>query len=294
MPAYRMNTRYSANRVGAKKRTRKYAKKTYKKRSSRKTGYRKKSYPTGQSAASELAVYKNPFSVKTQQPRIPDGSRNHSLGVSYRTHLGSIDPESRSAYCVLFPGAGTFGTVLKSTDKVEIAAMHASTKIVMNAEMEAWRGVSFGMKIRNISNSLENGGTWQAIRLRPCVLATEGVIPPTVIPPIADWANDPSFSSGRLRDIGRKDFICATENDEHLWVNAKDSPYLLSDSSFDIVVVYVSDVEQISVDFFGNYEMTFVPQSAVNMFQLKTNQVMPKVLASAQIAKRKKCSRAAS
>ena len=35
-------------------------------------------------AMRELAVYLNPFSMATQQPRIPDGARNFSLGLSHR------------------------------------------------------------------------------------------------------------------------------------------------------------------------------------------------------------------
>jgi len=61
-----------------------------------------------------------------------------------------------------------------------------------------------------------------------------------------------------------------------------------------MTVVCVSKMEQASVDFFGNCEMTFTPNSVVNVFQLKTNQVLPGTLAEAQIEKRKKCSRAAS
>jgi len=301
MPAYRTNTMYKANRVGyptypkAKSGKKSYVKKTGAKKKPTNT-YRSKTAYLPVQAQQELAVYINPYSVQTQQPRIPDGSRNHSLGASYRTHFGNLGAATGAGYVILMPGKNAFGTCT-STDKAPLTALQAkcvtNTSTVFTGEMEAWRGVSFGMKIRNTSASTENGGTWQAIRVRPCTLTTEGVIPPAAVPAIATWANDPSFSSGRLRDIDKKDFILATENDEHLWVTASDS-YLLSDKSFDIIVVYVSKMENVSVDFFGNYEMTFSPDSTVNMFQMKTNHVLPTTLAEAQISKRKKCSRAAS
>jgi len=306
MPACRTNAMCKANRVGHSTGTGKPKAKCGSKRKAlckkkapvRKTCRSKTAHMPVQ-AMQELAVYKCPFSVQTQQPRIPDGSRNHSLGASCRTHFGSLTGATGAGYIILFPGWNAHGACTNAakapTDALQAKCLSGGDTAAtpFGALMEAYRGVSFGMKIRNVSSSMENGGTWQAIRVRPCAIATEGVVPATAVPGIATWANDPSFSSGRLRDIDKKDFILATENDEHLWLN-KDDTNNFYDKSFDMTVVCVSKMEQASVDFFGNCEMTFTPNSVVNVFQLKTNQVLPGTLAEAQIEKRKKCSRAAS
>lgn len=266
-----------------------------KKKYTAKPAYRKKQDASDDSAMKELAVYINPYSVATQQPRIPDGSRNHSLGVSFRAHFLSAGTGQK--YIFLFAGKNCFGGTGSLTAMDAFAT--PPTYAAGDSSMEAWRGVSFGMKVRNTNATDANGGSWSAIRLRSCefqVTESQLTIPSaTGVNSLGNWANDPSFSSGRLRDIDKQDFILATENDEHLWVdNDPIDAKNRQDRSFDIICLQVSEGANIMIDFFANYEKTFRATSEVNMYQLKSHHVLPSVMASAQIAKRALCNRAAS
>jgi hypothetical protein len=175
---------------------------------------------------------------------------------------------------------------------------------------KAWRGVSFGMKIKCINEALADQGWWQAIRIRPCPITwdlngnslTPGDLT-DVIPDIASWPNDPSYSSGKLRDLYRKDFILATEDNEHQWkynpgvaLAGAAQDEFVNDKSFDMIAVHVSGTAdtRIMIDSYGNYETTYNPGTKENRFQTHSAQVSPKYLNSIQQKKRRKTKKAAS
>lgn len=301
---YGKNRRYKS-RYGKSSYRMRSKRRSYRSRYPRRNTYRKRSNYTSNAATRELAVYVNPYSVKTQQPRIPDGSRHHSLGVSLRSHI-TLSSTVQAGYVILYAAASSFGAVLTSagayTSATENYALDPDP--IINATgltntVEGWRGVSFGLKLRNANNMLSNDGTWQAIRIRPCefqnfTIGDSQISRPelTTAPALATWANDPSFSSGRLKDLHKKDFILATEQDEHLWRRDNEGD-VYGDPSFDIIMIYLSNMLNITADFYGNYERTY-KSGDLNRYQLKTNQVMPSTLARYQMMKRKKCTRAAS
>ena len=126
------------------------------------------------------------------------------------------------------------------------------------------------------------------------------------MPDATQWANDPSFSSGRIKDLMRQDFILSTENVAHPWVNwpaaqnliptTADAHSPFHDNSFDVVVVKISGTEatNILMDFHGNHELSFSPGSQVNPYVSQNSQASPKMLSVSQIKKRHETLRAAS
>lgn len=279
--------------------------KTYTKRKITKTT---KKY-VGHEPTQQLMVYLNPFSTRTQQPKIPDGSRNYSLGVSLRGQNMADKTAPNTLYVALFPGAKSwtvYGQSVIGTPPTQwfssgIGPINTTPEGDANEEpapneISAWRGVSFGMKLSAVSNTHQDAGFWRAIRIRGCDAANTGTFPSTAIEPaitnFAMWPNDPSFSSGTLRNLSKKDFILATENDEHLWtqVTLPGVSVDRNDHSFDIVLIQiVSDAAQsILINTYGNYELAYHERSPLNRFQTQSAQVLPSVLAKYQQMKRRK------
>jgi hypothetical protein len=299
----------------------------------------------------ELAVYLNPMSLKTQAPRIPDGSRNMTLGASYRSQQTI---KGAHIQILLYPGINGFGVAtnlptanapqwgLKSSYTVgpdgntkiakrpinpDLAGFQVKTTgdtTTMDSadtaqikdssipkDLEAWRMVSCGMKVRTINNDQQNDGHWRAVRLKQChyqkSILLDGAIVPVLsnVPNFSLWPNDNSFSSGRIKDLIRKDFILATEDQTHPWTPmffhelglASDiDQEKFYDRSFDCVLldIHGGDHTNILIDFYGNYEFNYRADSNITMFQEPSHQVYPATMAAVQQRKRSRTQRAAS
>ena len=274
----------------------------------------------GYQPAKELAVYLNPYSSRTQAPKIPDGSRNYSLGVSYRSQWASV-LNANNIFLFLVPGFKTYFYAMNTESTAPITGSPAGIAehtvvagatqqdpiAVTPVALQSWRGVSFGMKVKTTNNYDKNSGWWQAVRIRPCdrfQTVANGVHYPVIDDSFIDtsvWPNDPSFSSGRLADVHRKDFVLATENDEHLWLemgsDGLTAQSSMIDNSFDIICVSINGVANetaLLIDIYANYEHTYRKDSGLNKFQTHSAQVLPSVLAMTQQRKRRKCVKAAS
>jgi hypothetical protein len=196
------------------------SRKTYSKKMSRyskkNTLFKKTNYVTSQPMR-ELAVYLNPFSMKTQAPRIPDGSRMHTLGTSYRSQVAV---GGATVQILLMPGFSTFGVVSASAvvnanvapnwnatpsqaiaDSIQVATRpltnttgmlqswvngapadgdaipdtaipaNATSPVVVGGaplDLEAWRMVSCGLKIRSTACEDKGCGYYRAVRLKSC------------------------------------------------------------------------------------------------------------------------------
>lgn len=315
--ASRYGSRFKTRRRLARRSVKRF-KRRYGRRPFRRSTYRlrrgaKKAYVSS-SATKELMVYQNPYSSKTQQPKIPDGSRNYSLGVSFR---GQLSVTGKDILIMLTPTLTVQGWYSKDDGSTwaPIATNNPSGikrdetnnlwKMEATADMEAWRMVSCGLKVKNINNYNANDGYWKAIRYRPCSDYGYVTAYPTPVFPgdiWGDWANDPSFSSGRVKDLHKKDFILAVENDEHKWSLMESSASAdlkaedLADFNHDIILIRLSGQAEshFILDSYYNYELTFRDSSTLNKFQTRGLQVLPKTLALVQQKKRRKCIRAAS
>lgn len=251
---FRKNPRGVVRRTGRRK-TKSYGKKkSYSRKGKSKTFG---SSPKTTEAAKQLAVYVNPFSVATQQPKIPDGARNHSLGVSYRYSTAlTLTDVLPACYVALVPGLTTtlIYRAIESTDNAWPFINVGADEIVYhtkpqswghvfatdgnrvepfysNPSVEAWRCVSQGLKIRTTNNALTDQGFWQAIRFRHCNVPSKirvrmdgtgtGYFPmwENKVPVVAEWPNDPSYMSGTLRQLSSKSFMLATEDNKHKFIS---------------------------------------------------------------------------
>lgn len=286
------------------------------------------------------------MSLKTQAPKIPDGSRNSTLGVSFRSQKNVHGPQIT---VLLYPGFMSFGAMIVNNSLVEPAAPEWTTIDGANKssvarrplgtagiddgllqgdttvdpfaianppkDLEAWRMVSCGMKVRTINSDEQNDGFYRAVRVKQChgvgnIVKEGGHVPVMdVLPPYATWPNDPSFSSGRIKDLIRKDFILATENHLHPWVewyhtltsSAVSEPNrnrntAWTDSSFDMIIldIHGGDHTHILIDFYANYEFNYRADAQVAQFMTTTHQVYPATLSSVQQRKRMRTIKAAS
>lgn len=262
----------------------------------------------------QLAVYQNPFSVATQQPKIPDGQRNFTLGTSFRSQI-SVTTTTGNVMIALFPGVQTFGAIWNTlaNDTVPTgnpnqllmrpqasggldAAVNDKIKFETK-ELEGWRCVSAGLKVKCINNSLSNDGMFQAIRLRQCnwsetLRALTGHYPRLTWPPISEWSNDPTYVSGELKRINKHSFQLAVENNDHPFIAWDEDgmmqlpdgfPYIY-DTSYDIVLVHIKgSVEtKLMLDGFFNNEQTFRAGTQLNYYQTQTLQIAPAQLAAIQ------------
>lgn len=309
-------------------------------------------------AMRELAVYLNPFSMATQQPRIPDGARNFSLGLSHRGQTTSVGRAHRHILLIpglvghmfvrdsdspLFPpidsatewlnmgltdfygatedddnntalltgplgivipagpppmdtdgGGGAAGPRLTaSSPETRYAALGASE----GKDIESWRVVSQGLKIKPLNNMLNNDGHYRAIRIRNCpetvfINQTLRLMPVVNVPRQSDWANDPSFVSGRLHDLSNKSFMLATEDNTHEFKNISYENIQrydnLIDSSFDMIAITItgSANTQLLLDVYQNVETVYRAGSVLTKFQTQTNQINPLLMASTNAKKR--------
>jgi hypothetical protein len=270
-----------------------------------------------------VAVYLNPYSTATQHPKIPDGSRNYTLGASFRSQFAVT---GQTIDVILIPTLTCFGcthvtannpfywsTVTEATGESAFVPHQLNLTNpqgnLQNVTYEAWRGISFGMKVRTINNDQQNDGHYQAVRVKPCHPVAyindrvEDLLPMNQIPsqiPIADvstWPNDPTYSSGRIKDLIAKDFMLATEENEHPWVELFDNANVKKmDTSFDIVCLRLNGTATTNMlfDFYGNYEYCIRPGSALNMFQTLAPTLPPNKWMNVTYRKRLKTKKAAS
>lgn len=129
-------------------------------------------------ASKQMAVYQNPFSLATNNPKIPDGKCSLSAGQRYQAVESFTNDNSEAMYFILFPGlnAGLY-TVGAAQDRV--LSYNNDTQLRINSNgtrvdvgpvtdgqaIAQWRVVSQGMKLSLVNNADENDGWFEAVRL---------------------------------------------------------------------------------------------------------------------------------
>lgn len=315
----RTTNRSRARRPMRRRATRsRYTRKARTSRRPKRRTYRKRATRTqlNSETAQQLAVTLNPFSTATEQPKIPDGSRNHSLGVSMKCSgvITGSDTNNDGWSILLYPGRRTFGVIYPGKPGTG-PGLISNTWLTRpdpltygpdpngwsdEESLDAWRTVSLGLKLRDISASEKNNGWWCAIRYRPrCsdgkvkIYETDGSNdkPALVsLPAYTSWANDPTYSSGSLKTLGMKNFVLCPENSELEWTADKADPNL------DIIVIHLrgGGAENILYNLSCNQETSYQTKSELNKYQTQCQQVMPATLAAVQIKRRYMCKKAAS
>lgn len=216
---------------------------TYARRTGRYYGRRRQGFlPTGRVGRSHFssccAVYNNPFSTATTNPKIPDGKAYSSCGIRLQSVTEFTNDSTEAMDILLFPGLSN-GVVLQNNTALGMAHMpykdhgrwdEFNTSQV-NAPIHKWRVVSQALKISLINNSDENDGWFEAIRVQGSMdSGFAGVLDTTTSPnsryiggvdttmPAISSNNlveHPTYVTGKLRDIHRYMFHLMPQGNDH-------------------------------------------------------------------------------
>lgn len=195
-----------------------------------------------------LAVYHNPFSVATTNPKIPDGKVYASTGLRLQAVAEVVNDGTESMDILLFPGLSNGLTVSSSTGGTPAGTpwsipykAHGRFSQTTTYPLEQlgttpihkWRLVSQGLKITLINNSDENDGWFEAIRIqgnadggfKPTLSANEpagsgsyiGAGGSTTLPAVQDTnlVEHPTYVTGKLRDIHKYLFHLMPQGNDH-------------------------------------------------------------------------------
>lgn len=141
-------------------------------------GYRSRVGGTA-SGYRQLAVYRDPFSTQTNNPKIPDGKCALSAGQRFQVLKEfSCDSTQSATTIVLYPGLGAGACIWGSGGSVnnfEMAydqhgslVMPTRQQIQVSAEsndIAQWRVVSQGAQFSLLNNAEENDGWFETVRL---------------------------------------------------------------------------------------------------------------------------------
>jgi hypothetical protein len=263
----------------------------------------------------QLAVYRNPFSTAVTQPKIPDGKCTLSLGrkvqaVKEFTPIGGAN--GFILEFLLYPGLRN-SVYVRGVDlaarimpfDVTHASMTRNATVIEQDTSNAvgqWRTVSCGLKLTLVNNTDQNEGWWEAVRFATTkgektfdvrnftadtVVDTEQayIVPQEGAGAINYFANgiagsvqmieNPSYMTGKLRDIHKYMFKLRPHNTEHDFnrvrreyeyqtvVGEQDIIQDLVDYDFDmcLIRVHCSDVTKIMAHTVHNIEAMYEPGS---------------------------------
>ncbi len=176
------------------------AKKPAKRKTTKKTTKRKSTTVKDTESNRQLAMYFNPFSRATKQPKIPDGKVGDSLGFqtqSVREIVGIADSESSTMHILMYPGMNS-GCVI-ANEAAGVAAYtnpnsqlnivgyvgsndidtsgtdgtNGNGNIRQTDSYSHWRIVSQGLKLALLNPVEEDDGWWESCRVR---IAKSGLI----------------------------------------------------------------------------------------------------------------------
>jgi len=221
----------------------------YRRRYSRRPLRRRRRYTGGMKTSSsggrtggQLAVYRNAFSTSTTNPKIPDGKSYHSSGVRLQAVKEFVNDTTTTMDFLLFPGLNN-GLIMAKANTADGRYMsypsHFTTTaagaggFIQNADtaIDKWRIVSQALKITLINNSDENDGWWEACRVQLPSDKSVFIIDPVATGNIVgtDFGDDalpgvdvnrqlvenPTYVTGKLRDIHRHVFQLAPQGSDH-------------------------------------------------------------------------------
>jgi len=238
-----LRARYTSRRLMSNRRT-------YGRRTGRYYGRRRQGFlSTGRTGKSHfsscLAVYNNPFSTATTNPKIPDGKVYSSAGVRLQAVQELVNDSSESMDILLFPGLSN-GLIVSSTssgtpagdpysipyrDHGRISAT-AGQYGQVSAPIHKWRLVSQALKVTLVNNSDENDGWFEAIRIQGSddsgfgASTRAGESPSTgfigaggasTMPAntSTNLVEHPTYVTGKLRDIHRYMFHLMPQGNDH-------------------------------------------------------------------------------
>lgn len=172
----------------------------------------------------------DPFDLTVQQPKFLDGRIDRSSGVRLRT-TGTITCDTGGfTYICLFAGAGnticwqTAGTTdgAVTLDKIPTPFTGYQSVGFNEQAQKASRTIAQGLKLQLMNSADESDGIWEAIRvprfggsaITPSNLYQWFLPRADFVSAFADVANNPTYQTGRLRDLHRYMFRTNYRNHE--------------------------------------------------------------------------------
>lgn len=234
------------------------------------------------SVAASLAVMRNAFSTATASAKIPDGAVSHSITERSASAFQLLSPAGRLTIA-LTPSILShlqYSAASNVTDLVNLPnTNHAADSTEGNVgDIDQWRLVSCGLRLTCINGSESLNGWFEAIRVASSYSDTmieNGIIPNSEayeanILNSVNWANHPSYVTGRLRDIGKHTFyLQPTDKYEFSKTGFQ------MDTNFDTVLIRIHsavaapETQQTGIHYHvvRNFELCYDAQSNLARFQ---------------------------
>lgn len=227
--------------------------------------------------ADQLHMVHDPFSDRTNQPKIPDGKVNDSLGLHCKDVREFRNSETagfnNKMHMLLFAGTNTSLCVVGSDKPSGVGSRtyflpgftgasavnwfgydDGTTDFdVTDPEKYAlWRVVSTGLQLKLLNPTEEDDGWWEAVRINRTLDSSKwrlsttndglddidrqltGTLSPDQIVQeliTTNLANDPTYSTGLLRDLHRVQFELHGRLDYHDFTSRR-SPMRMDGESF--------------------------------------------------------------
>lgn len=202
----------------------------------------------------------DPFDATIAQPKILDGRVDRTAGLRFRITGDFTCKTSAPSYVVLFPG---FQNVIAwrglDVEEVPIEFPNHIPDGTAAGGLDGIRIVSAALKLSLLNSSHENEGYWEAARFplkeifasaattitTPAGSLTKNRLNPTTgtIEALAGTlASNPTFQTGKLRDLHRFQFKVNSMDTDHEFVNTEASSFTVSnmlDRRFDMVVIKI-------------------------------------------------------
>lgn len=244
-------------------------------------------------------LVRNPFSVSSVQPKIPDGKTFISSGsrVQAVNEIAFVGGQS-TLELFFFPGFNNALLARDPANNIPLVnypfASHGSfndtgAQLDPNVGVSQWRVVSSGLKLNCVNNATANAGWWEAHRVNLPRLSTSfAMITPTGgtdgskvssstaatggfphCQPNADFTISPSFVTGKLRDLSKMLFKLRVNSDDHefqtLQDNAANPGRAFIDPTYDAICIRIHGTEstRIMAHVVSNQEIVWDEVSAM-------------------------------
>jgi hypothetical protein len=230
---------------------------------------RKRSRPMRRSAAisSALATYQRPFAQTTHAPKIPDGKSIMSCGLrqqcSHDLTLPAgglvmvITPSYRSGMAFMERKDVTDQTI----PAFDLDSVPANFGLVtsVNFESQMNRGsvdrahvVSMGAKFMCTSSANNNDGYWESFRIPNN--QNEAI-------DLSKRLDNPTYCSGKTRDIGKYEFTCKPTNTDHDF----QSPFAMNQHDW-IVIMFRGSTAHLVAHAVSNMEYLLDEKNGMHRF----------------------------
>ena len=220
--------------------------------------------PMSSSAAQSLAIYSNPFSLSSGQPKIPDGKAVMSIGAKLQVSAQLLNTQAGDdiLHVLLYPGLTQGMVVWGDTSSLGTRGFTAygynnhttydlsgvvagnNGNIEANDNINEWRIVSQGLKLSLLNTDEENDGWFECIRYKDSFKASENAFysgdnlqqaTSAVYGPDIQFGqslanknlvNSPTYVSGTLNDIHKYQFSLQAQTEDHNFMRLPERWYM--------------------------------------------------------------------